>query len=431
MRLTIHRGAKEIGGSCVELAAGSTRIVLDLGMPLVTSNREPFDQETLRGQTTEQLQEQGILPNISGLFDDAAPPSAILLTHAHLDHSGLLKFSRPEIPVHTSQGTSKMMLAGSLFSRQVALPRTRFRRVESGVPFQIGDFRITAFSVDHSAFDSLAFLVEAEGRSLLYSGDLRLHGRKPGMAKKLIYEVAQRKIDVLLMEGTHLGGEKERGPTEYELEEQIIDQIKDAPGLVLATFSPQDVDRLVTFYRAARRTGRTFVADAYGAFILHLVSSQAKIPQPITEAGIRVYFNQSFEQRNLEKVRRKFLSDRISLDEIIAQPRKHVMIFRPSMVTLDFQGTLPPNCRCIYSYWKGYLTRPDWIELQEKIVEAGGDFIPSHASGHIYVADLVEFVTAIHPKTVIPIHTFEPRMFCQHFHNTCLLPDGQDFVIEP
>ena len=32
--------------------------------------------------------------------------------------------------------------------------------------------------MDHSAFDAYAFLVEAEGRSLFYSGDFRIHGRK-------------------------------------------------------------------------------------------------------------------------------------------------------------------------------------------------------------------------------------------------------------
>jgi hypothetical protein len=38
MRLTIHRGSHEIGGTCVELATGATRIVLDAGLPLVTAS---------------------------------------------------------------------------------------------------------------------------------------------------------------------------------------------------------------------------------------------------------------------------------------------------------------------------------------------------------------------------------------------------------
>lgn len=46
MKLTIHRGRKEIGGSCVELVTAKTRLVLDLSLPLVDDNREPFDSHS-------------------------------------------------------------------------------------------------------------------------------------------------------------------------------------------------------------------------------------------------------------------------------------------------------------------------------------------------------------------------------------------------
>ncbi|MEI7836060.1 MAG: hypothetical protein WCK05_06570, partial [Planctomycetota bacterium] len=51
MRVCIHRGAHEIGGSCVEVAAGDDRIVLDLGMPLMApggGRRERFDFRPFR-----------------------------------------------------------------------------------------------------------------------------------------------------------------------------------------------------------------------------------------------------------------------------------------------------------------------------------------------------------------------------------------------
>jgi Cft2 family RNA processing exonuclease len=34
MQVRIHRGAAEIGGSCVELESGGARLVLDIGLPL-------------------------------------------------------------------------------------------------------------------------------------------------------------------------------------------------------------------------------------------------------------------------------------------------------------------------------------------------------------------------------------------------------------
>jgi ribonuclease J len=55
--------------------------------------------------------------------------------------------------------------------------------------------------------------------------------------------------------------------------------------------------------------------------------------------------------------------------------------------------------------------------------------VPAHASGHIYVADLVELVQALNAKAVIPIHTSEPQLFRDHFPNTVLLADGESYPI--
>jgi ribonuclease J len=433
MQLTIHRGSKEIGGNCVELATGETRIVLDIGMPLVDANREPFDSRTVQGKTVTELMADGILPRVVGLFDEGPAPQAILLSHAHLDHVGLLHFSRPEIPVFASKGTSKLMLAGAIFAGREALDQSRHREIVSGRVYQIGDFQITPYSVDHSAFDSMAFLVEAEGKTLLYTGDLRLHGRKPGMGRRLVEEARRRRIDVLLMEGTHFGGDDETGITEPELEEDIVEEVRVAPALVLAAFSPMDVDRLVTFYRSAKRTGRTFALDVYGAFVMHLAAGQASIPHPTAQAGIRVYYNQAFKG-SYEKGKRHllheiFLADRISLDEILGEPGRFLMMFRPSMTALDFGGNLPARVRCIYSYWQGYLKNPDWVQLRQRLTEVGGDLIPAHTSGHIYVADLCKLVRAVHARTVIPIHTFEPEKFRDYFANVRVLHDGQTHAV--
>ena len=44
MKLTIHRGSKEIGGSCVELQSGQSRILIDFGLPLIDENMEQFNE---------------------------------------------------------------------------------------------------------------------------------------------------------------------------------------------------------------------------------------------------------------------------------------------------------------------------------------------------------------------------------------------------
>lgn len=430
MQLTIYRGTHEIGGNCVELATATTRIIIDIGMPLVDAAGEPFDSKSIRGKSIAELTADGTLRKVPGLFDEAtAPPHAILLSHAHLDHTGLLQFARPSIPVHLSKGTSKMMLAGSIFAGQPRLERDRGTIFESDHAFQIGNIQITPYAVDHSAFDSMAFIIRAEGKTIMYSGDLRLHGRKPGMAKRLIQVARKQGIDVLLMEGTHFSGDRERGVTEQELEEEAVEHIKQAKAIVLAMFSPMHVDRLVTFLRAAKRTNRIFVVDPYAAFVMHLVSGQCRIPRPTADAGIRVYFNRYFEssyqRRGLSKIFHMFSADRIARDEILARPERYLMIFRTTMSDLDFDKTVPTDAKCLYSYWDGYLKKPEWIEFIDRVKSAGGEFHECHTSGHIFADDIVEFVRAVNAKTVVPIHTFQPESFQSLFPNVRSLHDGQ------
>jgi ribonuclease J len=432
MKLTIYRGSHEIGGNCVEIRAGSSRVAVDIGIPLFDADGEPFNAKVLEGRSTEELFEGEILPRVPGLFAPGTPPDAILLSHAHLDHTGFLTHARREIPVYATKGTSKMMHAGAIFARGVELPRERYRELVPGQQIAIGDFRVTAFSVDHSVFGSAALLIEGDGKTVLYSGDLRLHGRKPGMAKRLWAALQGKTVDVLLMEGTHLGLGKRDGLDEYDLEEEIVGLVREAEGLVLASFSPQHVDRLVAFIRAAIRTGRTFVVDVYCAYVMHLIALDS-IPRPRREDGILVFYPNrlasSLKRRRLDKIHDMFLASQVTLDEILAAPHRYLMLFRPSMIGDDFGGRLPERVRCLFSRWEGYLDQPDWVAARTTIQAAGGDLVPVHTSGHIFVQHLGEFARNVNPRLLVPIHTQKPEAFQGIFEPVRVLNDGEPLEI--
>lgn len=410
MRIVIHRGSHEIGGSCIEFESGRTRLIFDAGLPLKPSEARS-DQ-----------------PDVSGLWNgtSARGVDALFLSHAHPDHSGLIWATRHDIPVHLSKGTSKMLLAGSIFAGQRAFDRLRQECFETGENIDVGPFRVTPLAVDHSVFDAHAFLIEAEGKRLIYTGDLRFHGRKPGMARKLVQ--AARDVDVLVIEGTRLGARAEEpNLSERQLEQQLVTDIQAAPGCVLALYSPLNLDRFVSFFRAALRCGRTMVVDPYQAFVLHLVARRS-LPKPGPSSGLRMIVPPDFVTKRAHLAAKPWfaqaLRGEISAAEIARAPGQFVVLFRESLAEAVFPEGYPRNLTCIYSYWAGYLSESRMRALRVKMSRPGRSLLVRHASGHAHWRDLTKFVQQVRPILLVPVHTESPDAWRDHWKSVRVAEDG-------
>lgn len=428
MNLIIHRGTQEIGGSCVELKTANNRILIDFGIPLVSRDHQPFDINQLKSKSIQELKERKVLPDIKGLYkDEKKGIDGILISHSHLDHYGLLQYVNPEIPVYLSQGASILIEISNIFvSTKVGTLNTRI--ISHKKLLNIGDFTITPFLVDHSAFDALAFLIEVEGKRLFYSGDFRAHGRKAILFKQMVKKPPQN-IDCLLMEGSTLGREDAQYKTEEDVEKRLKEILKERKNITFLFASSQNIDRIVSAYRACLKTDSVFVIDIYTAFILDkLKQVSERIPQ-FNWKNVRVKFL-SAHTKALEKAGYKNLlyvynKRKIEMPEISRNKNRILMLARDNSVFPSLLNKIKNvvGATISYSMWDGYLSE----EFKSFCNDKGLSLEYIHTSGHATKEDLKSFASAINPKTLIPIHTFESKRYPSLFQNVKILKDGDIF----
>lgn len=416
MHLLIHRGSREIGGSCVELKSGDTRLIVDIGMQLVDKHRQPFDFRQFEKLSGPELVKQDILPDIPGLYqwETGKPVDAVLLSHPHLDHYGLFQYIRPDTPFFMGEAAKRIVDLTVLFTGKKGRI-ARYVPLKSNQPVTIGDFTVTPYLMDHSAFDAYAFLIEAGGKKVFYSGDFRSHGRK-GRAFKWFLRNAPKKIDALLMEGTMLGRDTEKVITEEEIEQKAVSLVKSARNTTLIYLSSQNIDRLVTFARVAMRLGKLFAIDFYTAHILDALKDFAKLPFPSRLfPNIRVYYPYYLSRRMVNQGKAELLYQfkdyKISKAEITAAGSDAMVLTRPSMLTDLLRIGSLENGLFIYSLWEGYLKDAAMQKLKKFTDGKGMVFETLHTSGHADRKTLQEMVDRLKPETIIPIHTFFPAKY--------------------
>lgn len=207
MKLIIYRGTHEIGGLCVKLTSSGSRIILDIGMPLVEPGRDKgctFDFCQYQDLPGPELVERGRIPAVRGLYfwDDSPPVDALLVSHAHHDHYGFASIVKKEIPLLASKVTVEFMQISALFLPDIK-PVGNHQVFDPWKEVTVGGFTIKPHLVDHSAPDALAFEISSNGKRVFYSGDIREIGGK----SKLFDNMLKRPpvdIEELLLEGTML-----------------------------------------------------------------------------------------------------------------------------------------------------------------------------------------------------------------------------------
>ncbi|HYK93283.1 MAG TPA: MBL fold metallo-hydrolase [Thermoplasmata archaeon] len=403
-RLTVLDGGSSIGGTKILLEGAEGRLLLDFGTNYKRMGQ--YYEEFLHPRASRGLTDLlalGLLPRRRGFYrsdlfpatdfpagDSEFPgdaPTAVLLSHAHLDHCGALAFLDPEIPVYASPATVATLRAvqetgktdasteyayvnerssradGLLVAdRGRARQRRPFRlfgEFTSGLveslrapPAKHGEFagpdpgaaesdplirawNVRPFPVDHSLLGSAAFVLDVDGSRVAYTGDLRFHGSRGDLTEAFLRGLERTHPDVLLVEGTRLrpagSTEAQVRTSEEEVRRNATQKVREfARRLVIADFGPRNIERLSTFREVARDTDRQLVVTGKDAYLLQLLRhTDPGVPVDFGSSGMRIWEEPSarvppaWEGRVRDSAPDAF----IGAGELTASPGRYILCF--------------------------------------------------------------------------------------------------------
>ena len=517
--LTFYGGINEIGGNKILLEDGGHALLLDFGFPY--KRHKLFYEEYLKPRSGAGLLDpltMGLLPPLEGIYREDLETAAlwrefrggpsyrkldcvdgILLSHAHLDHSGHISFLKNSIPVYSTAATAFIAKAiqdsgKSDFDQQVCY----FNRASFDCPtgwkqmaflsenaakqqrqfciadiapddlsanatqFWISGFwektprqkglascallshsgytlNLRCFPVDHSIPGACAWAIETSSGWIIYSGDLRLHGKRAALTMRFVNEATALRPQVLILEGTNV-----RRPTnvaEHEVYENALRAIANAKRLVIADFSPRDMDRLLTFLQIAKDTGRKLAVLPKDAYLLKTMRLlEQTVPDIAGDENIAIYQdtvaskNPSLWVRNLFQ---EYDGKTVLASDVSSSQGQFILCF--SFFDLNELPSIHPKPGSLYLFSSSephdeeqeidFRRLHNWLKHFELTslglpIEKNGEWqIPDeerglHASGHACGTDLLNIAREINPGILIPVHSEQPSFYAEQLEGS-------------
>lgn len=464
--LTFYGGVSEIGGNKILLQDKDTKVFLDFGKSF--SRRASYFEEYLNPRTSNGIVDfltMGLVPDIKGVYRDdlmvmaGRKPEepdidAVLLTHAHADHADYISFLHENIPIHMGSACHLILKALSErssrsiekeildykprpYSIKDAPIKRKINEFRTGDKFKIGSLEVEPIHVDHSVPGAYGFIIWTSEGPVAYTGDIRLHGTHSEMTTDFIERAKEVKPIALISEGTRIADE-EREESEQMVYQQSKKTVEDTKNLVFADFNFKDVDRLMTFYKIAKETGRKFVVKMNDAFFLKYLSQDKHLNVPnIDDEDIIIYLPKrgsgQYSEKDYKGNDKEFidLHNAWTAEQIAQRPDRVLCAIGFYSFTALIDMMPKPGARYIHSSSEPYNEEQKLSKERQDawIRHFGMHMFQSHCSGHARGRDLLSAVSEIGAKMLFPVHTEHPDAYAKVAKKMTLVKEGTEYSL--
>ena len=316
-----------------------------------------------------------------------------------------------------------------------------------------------SFPVDHSIYGAAAHAIRSKDGWIVYTGDLRRHGKNGSDTDDFVEGAANLRPKVLIIEGTRTSRieDTEAGSlTEAEVAKNCSAACEEAKGLIIADFATRNFERLEIFSGIAEKMGRQMVITAKDAYYLE---SMARADGVDRLEGLDIFDPNRGGSPDFQetKIRENHSDQFIRPEEIRDDQEAFILAFSvydmPSMLDIK-----PKGGTYIYSGSGSFDEEADfdfgrldnWIK-KLGMTAVGFEMVPVeshrgrtvyiprftgglHASGHASKEELIKMIERIRPEFLVPVHTENPEYFmenvdCVNKENILLAKSGEKLVI--
>lgn len=401
--ITFHSGILTIGGTIIEVSYEDAHIFFDFG----TEYRPELG---LKDDSLATLLKNRLVPELKGVYDPRLNytyhgedeqkynETAVFLSHAHLDHSKMINYLDPAIPLYTLKETAKILQSlnrNGDFLIPSPFEKANFTREMTGLMahdvVEVGKIKVELVPVDHDAYGACALLIHTPDAFITYTGDLRLHGYDRQFTLDFCQKA--RHTDLLMMEGVSISFDERDNEdikvfSEEDLITQLVTQIAANKKRQL-TFNgyPANVKR---FEQIIKQSPRTVVLEA----------NMAALMQDIFGMDVPYYYPLNSDT-TISSLDSKL---EISYEELLADDHKYLWQAVANFEKLQSGGLyFHMDAQPLGDFDPKYQVFLDLLALKKV------EFVRLACSGHAFPQDLDAIVSMIEPKILVPIHTLKPE----------------------